>query len=186
MKILPVCLFCAITFCVIPASAQIRYNNNNQLLKPDNYREWIWLSSGMGMSYLPAAAGKENPDPPFDNVFVNPEAYRAFLKTGTWPDKTIFALEVRSSAHKGSINESGHFQGDVIGLEFHVKDEKRFPGKWAFFGFHGAATTADQIPVKESCYSCHQDHGALDTTFAQFYPTIREVAKQKGTLKSER
>jgi hypothetical protein len=168
------------------APAQIQYNAKNQLLKPEGYREWIYLTSGVGMSYSPAAAAKENPAPPFDNVFVNPEAYRAFLKTGTWPDKTIFVLEVRASVQKASINQSGHSQGDVIGFEVHVKDEKRFPGKWAFFGFRGGATVSDQIPVKESCYSCHADHGTLDTTFAQFYPTVRDVAKQKGTLTTER
>ena len=32
------------------------------------------------------------------------------------------------------------------------------------------------------CYSCHEQHGAVDTTFVQFYPTLIELAKQKGTL----
>jgi hypothetical protein len=32
------------------------------------------------------------------------------------------------------------------------------------------------------CYSCHAEHGAVDTTFVQFYPTILPVAQQKQTL----
>ena len=40
----------------------------------------------------------------FDNVFVDSEAFKAFVKTGTWPDKTMLVIEVRSSAGKGSIN----------------------------------------------------------------------------------
>src|ERR1035438_2020764 len=69
----------------------------------------------------------------FDNVFVNPEAYRSFLATGTWPDKTVMVLEAREAKTKGSINQRGHFQGvGVMDLEVHVKDEARFPGKWAF------------------------------------------------------
>ena len=63
----------------------------------------------------------------------------------------------------------------------HVKDEARFPGRWAFFAF-GTNKTAKLIPATASCYSCHTDHGAVDTTFVQFYPTLLPVATQKGTL----
>ena len=37
----------------------------------------------------------------FDNVFVNPASYQAFLKTGTWPDKTELVLEVRNARGEG-------------------------------------------------------------------------------------
>jgi len=68
----------------------------------------------------------------FDNVFVNPEAYRSFVATGTWPDKTVMVLETRGAESKSSINKAGHFQsGGIMGVELHVKDESRFPGKWA-------------------------------------------------------
>ena len=68
-----------------------------------------------------------------------------------------------------------------MGIEVHVKDEKRFPGKWAFFGF-GDAKTAKMIPTTAGCYSCHSSHAAVDTTFVQFYPTLLPLAKSKGTL----
>src|SRR4051794_35914250 len=81
---------------------------------PANYREWVFLSSGLGMTYGPLATPPAHPA--FDNVFVKPEAYQAFLKTGTWPDKTMFVLEVRGSASEGSINKGGHFQSsDIVG-----------------------------------------------------------------------
>ena len=32
------------------------------------------------------------------------------------------------------------------------------------------------------CYSCHEKHGAVDTTFVQFYPTLIKLAEQKDTL----
>src|SRR4249919_792634 len=86
-----------------------RYTADGQLTRPENYREWIYLSSGLGMTYGPAAS--TNPaNPLFDNVFVTPAAYKSFQTTGTWPDKTMFVLEVRSAATKGSINNGGHFQ----------------------------------------------------------------------------
>lgn len=40
------------------------------------------------------------------------------------------------------------------------------------------------IPVVADCYSCHAAHGAVDTTFVQFYPTLLPIAKSKGTLSS--
>src|SRR5262245_30603167 len=105
-------------------SNQPRFSADNELARPTNYREWVWLSSGLGMSY--SASAQARPNPPFDNVFVTPEAYRSFLQTGAWPDKTMFVLELRASASEGSINKGGHFQGDLLGIEVEVKDESRF------------------------------------------------------------
>ncbi len=68
-----------------------------------------------------------------------------------------------------------------MGLEVHVKDEARFQGKWAFFGF-GEGKTAKMVPTTAECYKCHAEHAAVDTTFVQFYPTLLPVAKSKGTL----
>jgi Cytochrome P460 len=156
------------------------YTASDQLIPPADYREWVFLSSGLDMSYNEKA--NASAEPVFDNVFVNPEAYRAFLRTGTWPDKTQFVLEIRGSSAKGSINHRGHFQsGDVKGLEMHVKDTARFAGGWAFFDIEGGAPAA-QMPVTAACYACHRDHGAVDTTFTQFYPTMLPVAKKQATL----
>lgn len=155
------------------------YAADGRLVFPARYREWIYLTSGIDMSYNPNAMAGHSM---FDNVFVNPEAYRGFLETGTWPDKTILVLEVRGAGSKGSINKSGHFQtSDLMGREVHIKDESRFPEKWAFFGFDDG-DTAKQIPTKAECYSCHEQHGAVDTTFVQFYPTLLDLAKKNRTL----
>ncbi len=155
------------------------FTQGGELKLPQGYREWVYLTSGFDMSYDPAMQmGGQHI---FDNVFVNPEAYRAFVNTGTWPDKTILVLEQRAARGKGSINQSGHFQADFAGLELHVKDEARFPGKWAFFAF-GSEKPAKAIPASADCYSCHAQHAAVDTTFVQFYPTLLPIAKEKRTL----
>jgi len=155
------------------------YTADGRLVFPTGYREWIYLSSGVDMSYSPNMSMDNSM---FDNVFVNPEAYRAFVATGTWPDNTMLVLEARMAGSKGSINKTGHYQtGDVMAREVHVKDAARFPGKWAFFGF-GDDQPSKQIPTSADCYSCHEQHAAVDTTFVQFYPTLLEIAKAKGTL----
>ena len=123
-------------------------------------------------------------DFPFDNVFVNPEAYKVFKETGTWPDKTVFVMEVRASSTKGSINKGGHFQQQIVTIEAHVKDRARYPSGWEFFGF-GTGQTAKPLGPKSNCQVCHSENGAVDSTFVQFYPTLQSVAKAKGTLKPE-
>ena len=131
------------------------------------------------MSYNPAMRMGHHM---FDNVFVNPEAYQKFVETGTWPDKTVFVLEARGAKDKGSINKAGNYQStEVMAREVHVKDEARFPGKWAFFGFDDAKT-AKMVPLAAECYTCHSAHAAVDTTFVQFYPTLLPIAQSKGTL----
>jgi Cytochrome P460 len=156
------------------------YTQDGQLRRPADYREWIYLSSGIDMNYRERPSGMNHSM--FDNVFAAPAAYRAFRETGTWPDKTVLVMEVRGASDKGSINKSGHFQtADLMGMEAHVKDTARFPGGWAFFAFDDA-DTASALPREAPCYSCHSKHGAVDTTFVQFYPTLLGIARQKGTL----
>jgi hypothetical protein len=156
-----------------------QFTREGRLVRPENYREWIFLSSGLGMTYGPPASDGE---PRFDNVFVNPSAYKMFLQTGAWPSGTVLVLEVRAAESRGSINRGGHFQNAVLGIEAHVKDEKRFPRRWAFFGFReGQAVSEPPAAESSSCYTCHEPNGAVDTTFVQFYPTLVPIARRKGT-----
>ncbi len=161
--------------------AQPRYAADDKLALPSDYREWVFLSSGLGMTY---GADAPSRPPAFTNVFVNPSAYRSFLATGTWPDKTTLVLEVRGSSSQGSINRGGSYQSDVIAIEAEVKDRAKFPGKsWAFFSF-GKSSLGELLPHSADCYACHLAHGAVDNTFVQFYPALMEIARQKGTLAS--
>src|SRR5712692_9080075 len=125
----------AITMGIAAAAALMaqapEFTKDNQLIRPANYREWVFLSSGLGMTYGPAAEANRERGPMFDNVFVNPAAYQAFVKTGQWPDKTILVLEIRSAVGKGSINNGGHFQGDALAIEAEIKDSR--VGGWAFY-----------------------------------------------------
>jgi hypothetical protein len=159
-----------------------QYTTDGQMKFPENYREWVYLTTGFDMSYSASAGAPDHHM--FDNVFVNPEAYKAFVATGHWPDKTIMVLEARGARGRASINQRGNFQGDIMGVAIHVRDDSRFPGKWAFFSFDGGKTGKMDAPTAD-CYSCHQDHGAVDSTFVQFYPTLLPIAKIKSTLEQK-
>jgi Cytochrome P460 len=156
-----------------------QYTKDGNLNLPKDYRQWVFLSSGIGMTYNAEAVANANPS--FENVFVNPEAYRAFVKTGTWPDKTVLVLEIRKSESRVSINKDGRVQTAIAAIEVHLKDSSK--GGWAFYGFPGGAATGKPFPKTADCFSCHQQNGATDTTFVQFYPTLVDVARQHGNYK---
>jgi Cytochrome P460 len=150
---------------------------------PADYRDWVFLTSGLDMSYSDMAMPMGHSM--FDNVFVDPAAWRAFQASGHWPDKTVFMKEARVAGSRGSINKHGQYQeGEVIGLEAHVRDDARFKGGWGFFEVEGMAP-AKVIGPSASCYACHQAHAAVDTTFVQFYPTARPIAVKAGTFKGD-
>jgi hypothetical protein len=177
----------AVLACVTGYAQQARqepqFTKDGQLMPPKDYREWVFVSSGLGMTYGPLAQGATAEHPRFENVFVNPRAYKAFLDTGAWPDKTMFILEVRNSKSNGSINKAGQYQEEIVGVQAEVKDEARFPGNWGFFRFPQSGEPAAMLPVTETCYACHSKNGAVDNTFVQFYPTLSPIAKAKGTFK---
>jgi hypothetical protein len=157
------------------------YTADGQLKLPAKYREWVFLSSGIDMSYNPNASASHSM---FDNIFVNPSSYKTFQETGTWPDKTTLVLEVRGTESDTTINKRGHTQSaDVMGFEVHVKDAS-LEGGWGFFQFDNQVS-AKLTKRPASCYTCHEQHAAVDTTFVQFYPTLLELAKKKNTLSPE-
>ncbi len=164
-----------------------RYAEGNSLILPADYRSWPFIGAGLGMSYDDDGGTPEQAQsPPFSHVFVNPTAYRNFMKTGKWLDGSLFVLEFRRSVSEGSINTSGHYATDLVLLEAEVKDS-RFSDGWAFYTFgpgDNLAEVAEPLAGEAvaPCVQCHSTHAAVERTFVQFYPTLLEVAREKGTL----
>ena len=130
--------------------------------------------------------------PAFQNVFVSPDAYKAFAQTGHYPDKTVFVLEVRAGVPRQSkfLSPGGLYQGDIVAMRMEMRDDGRYPSKWAWFNFTqpgGKGTpwvpTTPQPEPAANCLQCHVLHGAVDDSFTQFYPTLFAIAKAKGTVK---
>jgi len=88
-----------------------QYTAQGALIPPSDYREWVFLSAGLDMSYTddPAMQGHSM----FDNVFVDSRSWAAFKRTGHWPDKSMFALETRGATTRGSINKHGQYQKNL-------------------------------------------------------------------------
>jgi len=154
---------------------QPRFADDNQLIRPEGFREWMFVGSNLNMGYT------EGPPPAesrFHNIYIQPEAYRQFAATGKFPDKTVLVMEVIAAGTNASINKKGQFADRPIGIEVALKDEKRFAEKWAYFNFIGKGGTAlaQAKPfAKENCWKCHNEHGAVDNVFVQFYSVLREA-----------
>jgi hypothetical protein len=168
-----------------------KYVNGNNLVRPASYREWIFLSSGLDLNYNPppGAASRNPPRHTFTNVYVNPSSYRGFMQTGKWPNGSVFVLEARAADNVSKFfpaNQIGLFQTTFGAIEANVKDS-RFADGWAFFAFNGNAESAEPLAgealARGQCVECHTKETAVERTFVQFYPTLLEVARQKGTLK---
>jgi hypothetical protein len=112
-----------------------QYDGEGNLLRPADYRDWEFLSAGYGMNYSPAPGGHEM----FTNVFVQRWSYEEFLKSGKWPEHSMFVIDERDAESKGSINKKGHFQTDLMGLAVEVKDSTEIPT-------NGPTTALNRMP----------------------------------------
>ena len=81
-----------------PSPDSPRFTAANELMRPADFREWMFVTSGLGMTYNEVVTGVPVRTPNFTNVYVNPSAYRSFAKTGQWPEKTMFMSAMPSRA----------------------------------------------------------------------------------------
>ena len=173
-----------ICFAMLSSHAQAPSSTapNGKMLMPKDYREWIFLSSGLGMTYTPSST--PNPESQFpDNVFVNPEAYQSYLKNGTWPDKTVLVLGVRASDSKVSINKDGRVRANVVGVEAHVKDAAH--GGWAFYSFGDGTQQVGTLLPKTATYITHAMNRTQQSIPHLFSFTPRQLISPKRKALSQ-
>jgi Cytochrome P460 len=156
---------------------QPNYTADGKLVMPGNYRDWFFLTSGLGMNYSTGVSAH----PMFTNVFVPRESYAEFKATGKWPDKTQFVIEMVQPATHGSINKGGHYQNTLMGWDVEVKDSTR-PQPWSYYALDAKDKSADPVG-STACLKCHTANAAVENTFVQFYPTLLDFAVEKGLIK---
>jgi hypothetical protein len=119
----------------------------------------------------------------YHNVYITPNAYREFAKTGKFPEGTMLAMEMASADTKREPGLQGSYEKEFIGLEVSVKDSSRFESGWAYFNFsNGMGSSykdkAEPFPTSAGCVACHKQNAETDNVFTQFYPVLR-AAKPK-------
>jgi len=150
-----------------------QYASKAVLKAPTNYRDWYFVGSNLGISYSENATK----DPNFKNIYIPRAAADTFKKTGIFPEKTMLVMEVYQPTKDASPAKQGQFEGKFIGIEVAAKDKDAVSEGWAYYNFIGdngeRKPTAKANP-KQACWSCHNEHGAKDNVFVQFYPRLRD------------
>ncbi|MGH7564820.1 MAG: cytochrome P460 family protein [Gemmatimonadota bacterium] len=153
-----------------------RFTPAGELMRPEGWEAWILAGTSMGLTYTESATVPGPGEPPgrFLNVYIQPWAYEHLMKTGAFPEGTMFVLAGADPVRKADPARGGFYQGELSLLEVHLKKEDLHESGWGFYGFGGGEETASLIPGEAACYSCHRDEAAFDQVFVQFYPAMWE------------
>lgn len=156
---------------------------NGELVLPRGYHQWIFL----GAPLTPHALNGGNAGfPEYHNVYVQPEAFKAYRKTGEWPEGTILFKELQLTrpgtnpdGSSAEVSGRGYFPAARNGVDISVKDSKRFKDTkgWGFFNFgHHAPPYAKTAAAaaKDACAGCHIAN-ADNMVFSKFYKPILEA-----------
>lgn len=149
---------------------------DDTLQRPEGYRRWMFVGASLGMGYNEDA----NPDrvERYHNIYIQPWAYDAYVEEGIFPDGAMLVMEILDPAFRESINRQGSFEGDFFGVEVAVKSAAHFADGWAYFNFlESPGVPKERAAAIEStrCFTCHQENGAVDNVFVQFYPALRDA-----------
>jgi hypothetical protein len=159
------------------------FESDGRLKLPTGYRRWVFVGAPLTPNAL--NNGKAG-FPEYHHVYVEERNLDAYLRTGSFPEGTVFVKELTlvldPTFPDGSRTEPsgrGYFNGAYNGIDVTVKDSKRFAktNGWGFFtfGHHPLpyAETAAESPATE-CAGCHMAYVAkTDMTWVQFYPLLR-------------
>ena len=156
-------------------AAMVEFTADGKLKQPVGYRKWVYVGTPLTPNDL---NGGEAPFPEFHAVYMDPESFAHYEKTGKFRDGAVMVKELVSVGSKEATSGKGYFMGEFTGLEIAIKDSKRFkdePGNWAYFSFghkHPLKAEVSRNPVA-ACNQCHQDNAKTDWVFSQYYPVLR-------------
>jgi hypothetical protein len=176
-----------------PAAIGPQYNEAGELKRPAGFETWVFVGSNLGIEYGEDAkkerpvekkeAAKPAKGANFHNVYINPEAYAHYARTGKFPQKTVLVLDIFKAEERepGKIVSEGLFPGAHAGLAVAVKNSARPDGSqtdWAYYDFGLEGKTARAF-LDKACYDCHLNHADDDNVWVQFYPTLRTLRERK-------
>lgn len=154
-----------------------QYDSQGALLRPEHFETWVFVGSSTGLTYEPGIEGRGRGE--FHDVYIRPESYREYLRTGKFPEKTVLVLALYPPEAKVSPATGGYFEGELEGMAAAVKDHQHSSDGWAYFNFGRVPDLQAKAMAnpRQNCYACHSQHGADDNVFVQFYPILRPIMR---------
>jgi hypothetical protein len=84
-----VCIFAVAAGNCLAAGSNYTFDKSGNLMMPENYRTWVYVGT-------PVTPNDMNPPqaafPDFHNVYIHPDAYNHYAKTGNFMDGTILVV----------------------------------------------------------------------------------------------
>lgn len=161
---------------------QAKFDASGALIRPAGWREWIFVGSPLTPNSL---NGGSAAFPEFHSVYIDPESWEHYKKTGEFREGTMFAKELTLVGDTAGTSGIGFFNGALQGFEIAHKDTKRYSKEtdgWAYYSFghkpEPYADTAVAFPTA-ACAACHTAAAAEDMVFTQYYPILK-TAKSAG------
>jgi hypothetical protein len=177
---------------IAQANLEPRYDSDKNLVRPQDFANWIFVGSNLGLGYdkkvtatLPREAARADLGE-YHNIYLKPEDYAAYVRTGIFPDRTMLVMDVYAAQQRDAkgVVTAGSYNGQWLGIEVAVKNKSRPDGSktdWAYYDFTDRAGQGKNIPPVQkaeddaTCYACHKAHAGYDNVWVQFYPRIRDV-----------
>lgn len=161
-----------------------KYTAAEELIFPSDTERWVFLGATIGGDYSDAEFDPKHPGR-IGIVKIEPSAYDYLLKNKRYADGTMILLSFFETQEKPNPNLNGFVQDELAAREIHVIDRSMYEDQRAFFMFAGdASEPSAMLPPGNECVQCHNKHGDFDSTFTQFYPSIRQFVsdgKQRAT-----
>jgi cytochrome c553 len=160
-------------------AAPVEFTADGKLKQPVGYRQWVYVGEVITPNDMNDG---EAAFPEFHSVYMDPESFAEYEKTGKYPDGTVLIKELSSVGSKKAASGNGYFQGEFTGLEAAIKDSKRFkdePDNWAYFSFGHKYPLKKEVAKNAvaACNKCHEDNAKkTDFVFSDYYPVLRAAA----------
>jgi hypothetical protein len=159
-------------------TAAVEFTPDGKLKRPVGYRKWVYVGEVVTPNDMNDG---EASFPEFHSVYMDPESFAEYEKTGKYRDGTVLVKELSGVGAKKAPSGSGYFQGEFTGLEATIKDSKRFkdePGNWAYFSFGHKYPLEAEVTKSPTfaCNKCHQDSAKQDWVFTQNYNVLSAAA----------
>mgnify|MGYP000674907483 CR=1 FL=1 len=160
-----------------------KFNTDNELILPLDYREWVQVGSNVSPNEL------NNGKAPFNEmrtIYMDRGAFQHWKKTGEFRTGTLLLKEVMGVERYKGLTGSGYAAGEVVAVAGMLKDPVKFanePGNWGFYRYpkiensHLFKKTSKQIATGK-CSGCHESGAQDDMVFTQHYPVLTD---SKGT-----
>jgi len=87
----------------VEPKSRIEFTADGKLKLPDGYREWVYVGASVTPNDL---NGGQALFPEFHSIYIDPESFAAYQKTGEYRDGTVMVKELASVGGKNKSSKS--------------------------------------------------------------------------------